>query len=147
MDAKRFVISLVALAGIAVGAGSSIASGHGGAPAAAPPAPAVPTPTVSTAIGEDVRLAAGQEAALQGKDLTVRYLRLVSDSRCKPGRECFWQGEAVVALSLGQPGRGERQTVELRGETAKSASFAACRIELVSVDPDGARITLRVTSA
>jgi hypothetical protein len=146
VDAKRFVVSLVALAGSAVGAGGLLASGCAG-PSAAQPAQAVPTPTVTTALGQDVQLTAGQEATIDKKDVTVRFLRLVSDSRCKPGRECFWQGEATVALALGEPGRGERKNVELRGATAKAANFAACRIELIDASPDGARVTLRVTSA
>src|SRR4051812_29411326 len=101
MDLQRIAAGVFALAVVVVGAGSSAASGQ-----AAPVRPAAPS-TVSTAPGAEVTLHAGQEAAVQGKDLTVRYVRVVSDSRCRPTMTCVWQGEASLAFLLSEPGRGE----------------------------------------
>ncbi len=151
MDTKRFVVSLLALAGIAVGAGSSVASGQVTAPPAAGPTtvePAKPAPsTVGTAPGEDVTLIPGQEAKLSTKDVTVRFTRLVSDSRCPPTAICVWAGDATVELMLREPGRGESTKVELHtglGLAREEARFAGTRVELLDVARDGSKITVRI---
>ncbi|MEU7784978.1 MULTISPECIES: hypothetical protein [unclassified Amycolatopsis] len=144
MDLKRFVAGLFAFAVVTVGAGSSVATGQPAAPGPATP----PSSTVSAPAGRDVTLRLGQEAAVQGKDLTVRYTRVVSDSRCRPGMTCIWQGEATLAFLLKEPGRGESTTAELHSGPRtgpQATSFAASRIELVSVSEDGGEATVRVT--
>ncbi|MEU5262646.1 hypothetical protein [Amycolatopsis sp. NPDC021455] len=143
MDLQRFVAGLFAFAVVTVGAGSAVASGQPGP--AAPPAPA--EDTVSAPAGHDVTLRLGQEAAVQGKDLTVRYLRVVEDSRCRPGMTCVWQGEATLAFLLKEPGRGESTTAELHSGPRtgpQATSFAASRVELVSVSEDGGEATVRI---
>ncbi|MDQ7810165.1 hypothetical protein Q5425_41120 [Amycolatopsis sp. A133] len=141
MDLHRFAAGLFALAVVTVGAGSAVA--------AAPAPPTVPAPsTVSAPVGHDVTLRLGQEAAVQGKDLTVRYTRLVADSRCRPGMQCIWQGEATLAFLLKEPGRGESTTAELHSGPRtgpQATSFAASRIELVSVSEDGGDATVRIS--
>ncbi|HEY3708105.1 MAG TPA: hypothetical protein VGL64_01920 [Amycolatopsis sp.] len=146
MDAKRLALTMGTLVVLAAGAGSSVALAqtHGGP--AAPPRPAVEG-TVTADPGHDVSLATGQEAELSTKDITVRYTRLVEDSRCKPGLHCIWEGDATVAVTLTQLGRGEHTDTELhtgrRGP--HGTTFAAARVELVGVSVRGDRITLRVT--
>jgi hypothetical protein len=141
MDLQRIAAGLFAFAVVAVGAGSSVASGQ-----PVPARPAAPS-TVSAAPQGDVTLHLGQEAAIQGKDLTVRYLRVVSDSRCRPNMTCIWQGEATLAFLLSEPGRGESTTAELHSGPRtgpQATSFAASRVELVSVSEDGHEATVRV---
>ncbi|MGW4060904.1 hypothetical protein ACWEGE_21645 [Amycolatopsis sp. NPDC004747] len=145
MDLPRFVAGLFAFAVVTVGAGSSVAAGRPavGGPAS-PPSPS----TVSAPAGQDVTLRLGQEAAVQGKDLTVRFTRVVADSRCRPGMQCFWQGEATLAFLLKEPGRGESTTAELHSGPRtgpQATSFAASRIELVSVSEDGGEATVRIS--
>ncbi|MFG1641636.1 hypothetical protein ACGFMK_15220 [Amycolatopsis sp. NPDC049252] len=136
MDLQRIAAGVFALAVVVVGAGSSAASGQ------------AVSSTVSTPPGAEVTLHAGQEAAVQGKDLTVRYVRVVSDSRCRPSMTCFWQGEASLAFLLSEPGRGESTTAELHSGPRtgpQATSFAASRVELVSVSEDGQEATVRVS--
>ncbi|WP_329044700.1 hypothetical protein OG738_25775 [Amycolatopsis sp. NBC_01488] len=140
MDLQRFAAGLFAFAVLAVGAGSSVASGQ--------PVPARAPSTVSTAPRGDVTLRLGQEAAIQGKDLAVRYTHLVNDSRCRPTMTCIWQGEATLAFLLSEPGRGESTTAELHSGPRtgpQATSFAASRVELVSVSEDGLAATVRVS--
>jgi hypothetical protein len=142
VDLQRFAAGLFAFAVVAAGAGSSVAAGQ-----AAPVRPVAPS-TVSTAPGGDVTLHLGQEAAVQGKDLSVRYTRLVNDSRCRPNMTCIWQGEATLAFLLSEPGRGESTTAELHSGPRtgpQATSFAASRVELVSVSEDGQAATVRVS--
>ncbi|WP_439381955.1 hypothetical protein [Amycolatopsis lexingtonensis] len=144
MDLQRFVAGLFAFAVVTVGAGSSVATGLPAAPGPAAP----PSPTVSAPAGHDVTLRLGQEAAVQGKDLTVRYTRVVSDSRCRPNMTCVWQGEATLAFLLKEPGRGESTTAELHSGPRtgpQATSFAASRVELVSVSEDGGEATVRIS--
>lgn len=142
MDLQRFAAGLFAIAVVAVGAGSTAAAQQ-----TAPARPSSPS-TVSTAPRGDVTLHVGQEAAIQGKDLAVRYLRVVSDSRCRPNMTCIWQGEATLAFLLSEPGRGESTTAELHSGPRtgpQATSFAASRVELVSVSEDGLDATIRVS--
>jgi len=146
VDLQRFVAGLFAFAVVTVGAGSAVASGQPALKPAAPPAPA--GNTVSAPAGHDVALRLGQEAAVAGKDLTVRYTRLVEDSRCRPGMTCVWQGEATLAFLLKEPGRGESTTAELHSGPRtgpQATSFAASRVELVSVSEDGGEATVRIS--
>lgn len=143
VDLQRFVAGLFAFAVVTVGAGSSVAAGQ---PAA--PRPASAPSTVSAPAGHDVTLQLGQEVAVQGKDLTVRYTRVVADSRCRSGMQCIWQGEATLAFLLKEPGRGESTTAELHSGLRtgpQETSFAASRIELVSVSEDAGEATVRIS--
>ena len=60
--------------------------------------PAANQPSASTiADGSDVQLGIGETARLaDGSRLS--YLRLVNDSRCPPGVQCVWAGDAEIAL-------------------------------------------------
>lgn len=68
--------------------------------------------------GESVTLAFGDAVAL-GDRGTLRYLRVANDSRCPPGKQCVWAGDAEVVFewtaTSGTPepfslhtGRGDR---------------------------------------
>ena len=146
MSIQRFVVSLFALAAVVVGAGSSVASGQ--LPGPAPAAQSRPVPsTVPATPGQDVTLVLGQEAAVAGKDLAVRYTKLVADSRCRPDMTCFWQGEASLAFLLSKPGRGQSTTAELHSGPRtgpQATTFAGHRVELLTVSRDGREATVRV---
>lgn len=159
MDLKKLSVVLCALVGLACGAGSSAAREQ---PAAVQPAPVHQQPRSPQApqpaenadstveLGETVVLKAGESAEVASKDVSIRFAELVSDSRCPEGMVCVWAGEAVVSLTLAEPGRGERTTAQLTstGRGGKqSAEFAACRVDLVAVSSGGDQVTLRVSKA
>ncbi|GAA4546827.1 hypothetical protein GCM10023192_62280 [Amycolatopsis samaneae] len=143
------------LAGVALGAGSSLAAGQYPRPVqpVAQPGPAAPGTSAPSVLDvgydREFTLRDGQAAALDSKDFLVRFTGLVGDSRCRPGMQCFWAGEAIVAVSLAEPGRGERTTAELHSGQGGSnrAEFAASRVELVAVNQAGNEITLRIARA
>ncbi len=101
-------------------------------------------------LGETVDLKAGETTEVASKDVSIRFARLVSDSRCAEGMVCVWEGEAVIELTLAEPGRGERTTAALastgRGGS-QSVEFAACRVDLVAVSSGGDQVTLQVSKA
>ncbi|WP_409491677.1 hypothetical protein [Amycolatopsis sp. cmx-11-12] len=162
MDPKKLLVVLCALVGLACGAGSSAAREQPPAvqPTLVQPAPAHQQPQPApkpqekpqgtVELGETVVLKAGDTTEVASKDVSIRFARLVSDSRCAEGMVCVWEGEAVVELTLAEPGRGERTTAEV-ASTARggrqSVEFAACRVDLVAVSSGGDQVTLRVSKA
>lgn len=51
---------------------------------------------IKAADGTTVALMPGQSASVP--DGLLRYVRLANDSRCKPGVQCVWAGDAVIEL-------------------------------------------------
>lgn len=78
-------------------------------------------------------------------DLRAGFDSMIADSRCKPGRACFWAGDAEVAVSLTASGAG-RAIVELHSNSQfqRTADHAGYHVELVAVNAQGDEITLRV---
>jgi len=53
----------------------------------------------------EFELAAGESAAVSGTGLTVRFDRVVSDSRCPANALCITAGDAEIAVSVRRAGR------------------------------------------
>jgi len=72
--------------------------------------------------GATVALMPGESAALV--DGTLRYVRLANDSRCKPGVQCVWAGDAVIELRW-MPTTGAARDLSLHLNTQAGANSAA----------------------
>lgn len=74
--------------------------------------PVLPASGVAAAAGADDRatrtiaLAPGEQVALDGGSL--RFLRVVNDSRCAPDVQCVWAGDAEIALTWTPTGGAPR---------------------------------------
>ena len=89
--------------------------------------------------GDGFRMAVGEEVVLPD-DSRLRYLRLVTDSRCPPDVNCVWAGDAIVEFSW-VAASGATQTFELHtGLEPRSHSVDGRTLVLVSLDrgPDPA---------
>jgi hypothetical protein len=109
------------------------------------PAPAPAGPGSSAApLGTDFSVPLRQTRAVA--DLQVGFDSVVADSRCKPGRECFWAGDAEVAVSVTDSG-GAHAVVRLHSNSQfpRTADHAGYRVELMDVAAQGDVITLRVS--
>ena len=42
----------------------------------------------------------GQETAVVGKDISVRFTAILEDSRCPEGVQCIWEGNARIELAI-----------------------------------------------
>ena len=117
------------------------------APAPAPIPPPTPAgPGLGTApLGTGFSVPLRQTRAVA--DLKVGFDSVVADSRCKPGRECFWAGDAEVAVSVTDAG-GARSEVRLHSNSQfpRTADHAGYRVELMDVAAQGDVITLRVSA-
>ena len=63
-------------------------------PACARPAEA------SARLGEEFTLAIGQVSGIAGEDLRVKFIEVVTDSRCPEGAVCIWAGQASSLVEL-----------------------------------------------
>lgn len=77
---------------------------------AIPPAPQARAATETGEGTATVSLRPGEQASLAGGSL--RYLRLVNDSRCAPDVQCIWAGDAEIAVEW-TPAGGAPRTFSL----------------------------------
>ena len=98
------------------------------------------TPAVG-ARGQDVRLAerfdlgVDQTATIAEESLQVRFDDIVSDSRCPRGVQCFWQGVAVVRLSIEKPPDARTALTFRFNSTPPPATYGRYSISVVDVKP------------
>lgn len=88
------LLPLILLAGCAA---APAASSHSEVPMSPPTTPPAAARLLVLGVGEAATLQDGSQ---------LRYLRLVNDSRCPPGVQCIWAGDAEIALRW-QPVRGQ----------------------------------------
>lgn len=93
-----------------------------------------PTQPSRIVIGQPMELAYAQFVSLpDGSKLTFASVR--SDSRCPMDVMCVWAGDAIIALSLSQPG-GAAAERELHTQASGSeTSYQAYSIKLVALSP------------
>jgi hypothetical protein len=87
-------------------------------------------PADTVADGSSITLAPGQSASLADNS-RIDYVKLDSDSRCRPDVQCVWAGDAVIAMRW-TPRSGAARDFELH-TTLDPKSFNA----------DGRSITLQ----
>lgn len=99
------------------------------------------------AAGQAFTLRAGQQATLADGG-TVRYARLVNDSRCPPGKQCVWAGDAILAFEW-TPTSGTAQSFELHtGLEPRSHAIGDRTLVLSSLTQDAEPVaTLKVQPA
>jgi hypothetical protein len=102
-----------------------------------------PVPDVTASYGENFDLRAGGTAALRDTPFSIRFERVVEDSRCPAGVNCVWAGEAVVRLHLRSG--ADSSTVDLRTTDGpnREGSLQTFRVRLIRVMPaprDGVQI-------
>lgn len=116
-------------------------------PPSTPPTPPLPP----AAAARTLVLGVGEAATLaDGSRLT--YLRLVNDSRCPPGVQCIWAGDAEIALRW-QPARGPVQEARLHTNPlpdrgANAATFGPWLVRLENLARGTApQATLHIAAA
>ncbi len=89
--------------------------------------------TGGTAAAEPVFvLAGGQQVTVADSALTVRFDRVLEDSRCPAQVDCVWAGQARIALVV-QSGGAPPQTVELSTYPASDATGPTAGVGMHSV--------------
>jgi hypothetical protein len=88
-------------------------------------------------LGAPFTLRAGQEAAVAGTPLRLRFVGVPEDSRCPVDVVCFWEGDAEVHLLVGVDAPPEAP-LDLHTSThigERTAIVGGYRIELQRVAP------------
>jgi hypothetical protein len=90
-------------------------------------------------LNEPLTLSGGQDGLIPRENLRLRFAEVLEDSRCPTQVECFWTGQARIAIAV-QPGDSDSTTVEFNtnpapGQTVKVADVRQYRIELLSLEP------------
>lgn len=90
-------------------------------------------------LNEAFTLSGGQDGLIASERLRIRFADVMEDSRCPTQVECFWTGQARIAVSVQPDGSGST-TVEFNtnpapGQTVKEATAGQYSIELQSLDP------------
>lgn len=98
----------------------------------APPSSASPAGS-TVAAGKTFSLTPGQQVAVADAG-TLRYVALTNDSRCPPGVQCVWAGDATLAFEW-SAADGRRQSFALHtGLEPRSQSLGTGTLRLVSVE-------------
>ncbi len=90
--------------------------------------------TRSTATTREFTMHPGETTQLADNG-SLRYLRMVNDSRCKPGVQCIWAGNAELSFQWNKPGGGQ-DTFSLNTNARGGAtehSLGSQRLTLVSL--------------
>jgi hypothetical protein len=90
-------------------------------------------------LNQSFTLGGGQEATINGENLRLRFDKVLEDSRCPRSVECFWTGQARIALLVEPNGRGET-TLEFNtnpapGQNNQTARLDEFTITMESLDP------------
>jgi len=87
-----------------------------------------PVTTVDIVLDDEFNLAKGESAVFPPKFLTIRFVRLESDSRCALGVACVWAGNGRVIMEI-NGNKTELNTIldptlyETRGLTVRLTSL------------------------
>lgn len=103
----------------------------------APPPPATTKPQASSkafTLGQAFSLRVGESATLVGEGLSVKFVEVLGDSRCPPNVQCFWAGNARIAIEVAQHGSSSR--LELNTfEGVKTVFFNSYLFNLQALSP------------
>ncbi|MBI2957356.1 MAG: hypothetical protein HYY32_00795 [Chloroflexi bacterium] len=81
-----------------------------------------PTET-SAALGQKVSLAPGQAVSIQGERLSIRFVEVVTDSRCPTGVNCIRAGEVSTLVDITFRDSSHRQVFTQPGSAQGKAGF------------------------
>lgn len=86
-------------------------------------------------LNQEFTLKVGQQAAIKGEQVKVKFISVLEDSRCPKNVTCIWAGRGRVAVQLTKA-HNKGETIELTTDSAASAKdFIGYQVKLVSLDP------------
>ena len=85
-------------------------------------------------LDQPFQLRHGATAVLRDANLSLRFSRLVQDSRCPPGAQCIWEGMAQIELVARQtPGAAQR--IALDTQARQNAPYGPYDLTLSGLMP------------
>ncbi len=94
---------------------------------------------IESGLDQEFVLNGGQEVTIRGNDLRLRFSDVHEDSRCPTQVECFWTGQARIAI-VAEQGQRAPTTVEFNtnpapGQGKLTNEVDGYIVELKSLDP------------
>ena len=94
---------------------------------------------VEYTLGQEVSLRGGQEATISGENLRLRFTDVLEEERCPTEVECFWTGQARIAVAVERAGRAATR-VDFNANPAPGKNVQAVDLDdysiaLKSLDP------------
>jgi hypothetical protein len=90
-------------------------------------------------LGQPFPLSGGQEATIAGENVRVRFTDVFEDSRCPTEVECFWTGQARIAVVVEPAGRAattvDFNTNPAPGQSVQTADVDGFTVDLKSLEP------------
>jgi hypothetical protein len=92
------------------------------------------TSAIAARLGDTVRVLRGQEVAVDGRKITLRFDSTGADSRCRAGVQCVWAGDVAAMFTLTTIGTTATPTLHTGLEPRRS-TVGGYVVELVAIDP------------
>jgi hypothetical protein len=94
---------------------------------------------IESGLDQEFLLHGGQEVAIRGTDLRLHFTDVFEDSRCPTQVECFWTGQARIAIDA-QQSQGATTTLEFNtnpapGQGVLTLPMGDYTVELKKLDP------------
>jgi hypothetical protein len=89
------------------------------------------------AVDSEIELRVGQTAAVTvaGKEMSIRFVRVIEDSRCPIGVNCVWEGDAVARFELTAGGAAETVDLHTHHDRERARDVGEARVSLTQLTP------------
>lgn len=91
---------------------------------------------IEVPMDQEFQLRAGQEIAIQGTNLKIKFASVLEDSRCPEDVECVWQGNGKVNLDLRESNKKAISVTVNTGITPREAEFRQYTVKLIKLAPN-----------
>ena len=92
-------------------------------------------------LNKDFSLHVGQQVALEGESLKIKFASVANDSRCPREVTCVWAGNAEVLIQAEQSGKTTNLMLNTNGgeKFPREAQLDRYKVTLVSLNPQPSR--------
>ena len=89
---------------------------------------------LSAELNQPFILEPGQTAMLKNESLSVRFIEIVSDSRCPRGVQCIWAGEVAGLIEIDHQNQKKSMVLKLTGSGEADDQYTVYNIHF-AVEP------------
>lgn len=88
---------------------------------------------VVNTLAESDSMKLGEELLLE--DISIKFIKVISDSRCPESVTCIWEGEAEVLLGINFNQAYFEKQVVVKGSTSEVLEMGNLQLSLLYLDP------------
>jgi hypothetical protein len=114
--------------------------------------------SLTASLGQETSLRLGQVVSIEGEQLEIEFVRVISDSRCPTGAQCVWQGEVncllrithedeVFEKTIVQPGLAQQPSLDIFQDYQLAFSVAPYPVVDEKINAGDYRLLLTVEAA